>query len=226
MRNAAEIGAIGFRRTAVLVRKAARRETGGMTDTPTTQASLLVRLGDTTDAPAWERFVDLYAPPIYACARRHGLQDADAADITQDVLRSVHGAFRRGDYDSRRGPFRAWLITVVRNKLRDFVTARTRRAGSRKCPENGLDDLPAPGADPAAIFEQECERRLFAWAAEQVRGRFQPATWQAFWRTAVDGASGKAVAAELGLSIAAVYLAKGRVMTALREQVKLVDGEG
>ena len=192
-----------------------------MTDTPTTQASLLVRLGDAANAPAWGQFVDLYAPPVYACARRHGLQDADAADVTQDVLRAVHRAFRRGDYDSRRGPFRAWLITIVRNKLRDFA----RRAGLRKHPECRPEDLPAPGGDPAVIFEQECERRLFAWAAEQVRGRFQPSTWQAFWRTAVDGAAGKAVAAELGMTVAAVYLAKGRVMTALREQVKLVDGE-
>src|SRR5207244_4921080 len=120
-----------------------------MTDTPTTQASLLVRLGDATDAPAWGQFVDLYAPPVYACARRHGLQDADAADVTQEVLRAVHGAFRRGDYDLGRGPFRAWLFTVVRNKLRDFVTARSRRAGMRQHAEAGLENLPAPNCDPA-----------------------------------------------------------------------------
>ncbi|HEY1381300.1 MAG TPA: sigma-70 family RNA polymerase sigma factor [Gemmataceae bacterium] len=191
-----------------------------MTDTPTTQASLLVRLGDAADAPAWGQFVDLYAPPVYACGRRHGLQDADAADVTQDVLRAVHRAFRRGDYDPRRGPFRAWLFTVVRNKLRDFA----RRAGLRERPENCLADVPARGGDPAAEFEQECERRLFAWAADQVRGRFRPVTWQAFWRTAVDGTAGKDVAAELGLTVAAVYLAKGRVMAALREQIRAVEG--
>jgi RNA polymerase sigma-70 factor (ECF subfamily) len=195
-----------------------------MTNTPTTQASLLVRLGDAADTPAWARFVDLYAPPVYACARRHGLQDADAADVTQDVLRAVHGAFRRGDYDPNRGRFRAWLITIVRNKLRDFAASRARRAGSNQHRVHALDDVPAPNCDPAAVFELECEKRLFAWAAEQVRGRFQPATWQAFWRTAVDCASGKAVASELGLSVAAVYLAKGRVMAALREQVRAVDG--
>jgi RNA polymerase sigma-70 factor (ECF subfamily) len=192
-----------------------------MTDTPTTQASLLVRLGNAADAAAWGRFVDLYAPPVYACARRHGLQDADAADVTQDVMRSLYTAFRRGDYDPDRGRFRGWLITIVRNKLRDHE----RRVGLRKHPECAFDAVPAPAADPAATFEQECERRLFAWAAEQVRGRFRPDTWQAFWRTAVEGRAGKVVAAELGLSVAAVYLAKGRVMTALREQIKTVDGD-
>src|SRR5918912_3073590 len=117
---------IGFPGAAVLESEAGRRETGGMTDSPTTQASLLVRLADARDADAWGQFVELYAPPVYAFARRHGLQDADAADLTQDVLRAVSGAFRRGDYDPRRGPFRAWLFTVVRNKLRDFLTARGR----------------------------------------------------------------------------------------------------
>src|SRR5437763_3209335 len=101
-----------------------------MTDTPTTRASLLVRLGDAADSAAWGRFVDLYAPPVYACARRHGLQDADAADVTQDVMRSVYTAFRRGDFDPDRGRFRGWLITIVRNKLRDHA----RRAGLRKHP--------------------------------------------------------------------------------------------
>jgi RNA polymerase sigma-70 factor (ECF subfamily) len=196
-----------------------------MTDTPTTQASLLVRLGDAADGAAWGRFVDLYAPPVYACARRHGLQDADAADVTQDVLRSLYGAFRRGDYDPNRGRFRAWLITIVRNKLRDFGSARARRAGPRERLGNGVHDVAATNADPAAMFEQDCERRLFAWAAEQVRGRFRPETWQAFWRTAVEGRAGKAVAAELGLTVAAVYLAKGRVMAALREQIRVIDGD-
>ncbi len=193
-----------------------------MTDTPTTQASLLVRLGDPADAPAWGQFVDLYAPPVYALGRRHGLQDADAADLTQDVLRAVHRAFRRGDYDPRRGPFRAWLFTVVRNKLRDFAAARARRDRARGDPA-ALALAADPGGDPAAEFDRECERRLFAWAAEQVRGRFRPVTWQAFWRTAVDGEAGQAVAAELGLTVAAVYLAKSRVMAALREQVRVVE---
>src|SRR5205085_7038004 len=150
------------------------------------------------------------------------LQDADAADLTQDVLRAVSGAFRRGDYDPQRGPFRAWLFTVVRNKLRDFLAARARHAqgtGDTAALER-LGAVPAPDAGPAELWEQECERRLFAWAAEQVRPRVQPATWQAFWRPAVDGASGKEVAAELGLTVAAVYLAKSRVMAALREQIR------
>src|SRR5437762_6687766 len=99
-----------------------------MTDSPTTHPSLLVRLRDSRDAAAWAQFVELYAPPVYAFARKHGLQDADAADLTQDVLRSVSGAFRRRGYDAERGSFRGWLYAVVRNKLRDAFAARRRHA--------------------------------------------------------------------------------------------------
>lgn len=195
-----------------------------MTDSPTTHPSLLVRLRDPRDAAAWELFVELYAPPVYGFARKHGFQDADAADVTQDVLRSVSRAFGRNGFDPNRGAFRAWLFTIVRNRLRDMLDSRRRHPCS-----NGdsalLAAVPDPDGDPATIWEQECERQLFDWAAEQVPARFSTATWQAFWRTAVDGVSGTTVANALGLSVAAVYLAKGRVMAALKEQIQLVDGE-
>lgn len=188
-----------------------------MTGPPTTHASLLDRLADAADADAWGRFVELYAPPVYAFARKHGLQDADAADLTQDVLRSVSGALGRRGYDAERGPFRGWLYAVVRNKLRDALAARRRHAAVE------LIEAEAPDGDPADWWQRECERQLFAWAAERVRARVRPATWLAFWRTAVEGESGQSVAAELGLTTAAVYLAKGRVMAALREEVKAVE---
>ena len=42
----------------------------------------------------------------------------------------------------------------------------------------------------------------------------------------MDRRPGQEVAEELGMTVAAVYLAKGRVMTRLKEQVKLLVGEG
>jgi DNA-directed RNA polymerase specialized sigma24 family protein len=59
------------------------------TDEPQTRLSLLVRLRDPRDAQAWGDFVELYAPLVYRQARRAGFQDADAADVTQDVFRAV-----------------------------------------------------------------------------------------------------------------------------------------
>src|SRR5438105_11158484 len=97
-----------------------------MSDSPITRPSLLVRIRDTQDTQAWSQFVEIYAPLVYGFARKHGLQDADAADLTQDVLRAVSVAVRRLDYDPQRGRFRGWLFTVVQNKLRNFVAGRKR----------------------------------------------------------------------------------------------------
>src|SRR5713101_315098 len=98
-----------------------------MADIPATRASLLVRLRDRQDHAAWSEFVRLYAPLVYRFARRRGLQDADAADLMQEVLRSVSGAMGRLNYDPGRGSFRGWLYTITRNKLNTFLTRQKRQ---------------------------------------------------------------------------------------------------
>lgn len=94
-----------------------------MASIPITQLSLLVRLRDARDREAWERFVDLYAPLVFGFVRKRGLQEADAADLTQDVLRQVAQSAKSLVYDPKRGSFRAWLFTVVRNRLTDHWRA-------------------------------------------------------------------------------------------------------
>jgi RNA polymerase sigma factor (sigma-70 family) len=200
-----------------------------MGDAPVTRPSLLVRIRDGQDQQAWSQFVEIYAPLIYGFARNHGLQDADAADLAQEVLRSVLRGARRLEYDPKRGSFRGWLFTVVRNKLRTFVARRASKGNPQGTGDTGAHELlqqqPAPEEEAETLWRQEYERRLFAWAAEQVRGQVQESTWQAFWQTAVDGKGGKEVATNLGMTVAAVYLCKGRVMAKLKEQIRQARGE-
>jgi RNA polymerase sigma-70 factor (ECF subfamily) len=193
-----------------------------MSDAPATRLSLLVRLRDSRDDGAWSQFVEIYAPLVYGFARKHGLQDADAADLTQDVLQAVSGGIRRFDYDPHRGSFRGWLFTVVRNKLRNFLAARDRpgRGSGDSDAQHRLQELPARAEDETAWWDREYEQRVFAWAAEQARGAFSDSTWQAFWQTAIEGQTGPQVARTLGMSVAAVYLAKGRVMNRLKEIIR------
>ena len=91
-----------------------------MHESPTTRASLLMRLRDPADDRAWVEFVDLYSPLIRRIARRGGLQDADAADLEQEVFRAVAGAIGRYDPDPGRGSFRGWLLRIARNLLDQF----------------------------------------------------------------------------------------------------------
>jgi RNA polymerase sigma-70 factor (ECF subfamily) len=197
-----------------------------MGDSPATRASLLVRIRDARDALAWSQFVELYAPLVYGFVRRHGLQDADAADLTQEVLRSVSVAIRRFDYDPQRGSFRGWLFTVVSNHLSTFLGRQQRQCrGSGDSAVQGLlEGQPAPGEDAEAAWRQDYQRRLLAWAAREVRGTVEDRTWQAFWHTNVEGQSASDAARELGMTVAAVYMARSRVLARLKEQVRQAQG--
>ncbi len=97
---------------------------------PVTRPSLLVRIRDLADQKAWEQFVELYARLVYGFARKRGLQEADASDLTQEVLRAVAAAATRLEYDPGLGSFRAWLYTVTCNKFR----GRSKRSPGGRLP--------------------------------------------------------------------------------------------
>jgi RNA polymerase sigma-70 factor (ECF subfamily) len=198
-----------------------------MLQSPSTRPSLLVRIRNAKDQEAWSQFVELYAPLVYGYARRHGLQDADAADLTQDVLRAVARAADTFVYDAGQGSFRGWLFTVTRNKLRTFHARRTRNCQGSG--DNDVHDLlsqhAAPDDDDSLAWDLEFQRRQFRWVADQIRSEFHESTWLAFWQTAVEGRSGKDVAAGLGMTVAAVYLAKSRVMARLKARLRLLGDD-
>jgi RNA polymerase sigma-70 factor (ECF subfamily) len=198
-----------------------------MGDPLLTRPSLLARLGDLEDRAAWQQFVDLYGSLVYGFARRHGLQDADAADLTQEVFLAVARSAGRWHYDRHRGSFRGWLYGVTRNHLAKFLRRRDGQpVGSGDSNARQLlAEHPSPEPDAEAAWEQEFQRQLFRLAAAQVQQHFAPTTWQAFWQTAVEGKSGTAVAAELGLSVGAVYVARSRVLARLTEQVQRMQLE-
>jgi RNA polymerase sigma-70 factor (ECF subfamily) len=193
-----------------------------MAEIPPTRASLVARLRDPRDEDAWREFVGLYVPVIYGYARRQGLQDADAVDLSQEVLGAVADAVRRLEYDPQRGAFRGWLFTVVRRKLANWRRAQRHRPRGGGATQRLLEQCPVSEGTEAE-WEAEWEQRLFAWACQQVRRDVSEATWQAFWRTAIDDQAGKRVAAELGLSAGAVYLARRRVLARLRELIQSVQ---
>lgn len=198
-----------------------------MQELPLTRASLLVRLRDEGDRAAWQEFVGLYGPVIYGFGRKRGLQDADAADLTQEVLRAVAGAADKLEYDPSRGTFRGWLYTIARNKLLNFLDGRRRRvqASGDSGTQRQLEEQTAREADLAQTWELEYERQLASRAMERIKDEFQPATWQAFWQTAVEGKGAREVGAGLGLTAGAVYVNKSRVLARLREEVQRLQDE-
>jgi RNA polymerase sigma factor (sigma-70 family) len=191
-----------------------------MAEAPNTQQSLLLRLRDAEDADAWSDFARLYSPAILAFARRKGLQDADAADLAQEVLQSVARSMPDFVLDGR---FRSWLFTLVQRRLYDWRRKQQRQeqGSGRTSVLEQLQEQPAP--DDEADWNRELQQQTFTVAAAKIRDGFSEATWQAFWLTAVKGRTGQEAAQALGLSVAAVYLAKRRVMAKLKEQVELLS---
>ena len=190
----------------------------------TTRLSLLLRIRDAQDGEAWVRFVQIYAPLIYRFGTRRGLQDSDAHDLTQDVLRAVSRSIGRFDYDPDVGRFRTWLLTVAK-----FTLSRMRKVQNRQPVASGdsgtqrqIEETPADDPD-GERWNEEYNRRVFEWAAERVQKQVQPDTWRAFEMTAIEQRPSAEVAERLGMRIGSVYVARNRVMARMRKTVREID---
>ncbi|HEV3190185.1 MAG TPA: sigma-70 family RNA polymerase sigma factor [Polyangiaceae bacterium] len=195
-----------------------------MTEGPVTRVSLLLRLRDSADHEAWSRFVEIYSPLVYEYGRRHGLQDADAAELTQEVLLAVARSAGEFRFDPSRGLFRSWLFTVARTKRINLGMRGARQPRGTGGTEvlQQMTQVPGPASDDSETqeWERAFEQRLLDWAAETVRAEFKESTWLAFWRTVFEHVPPQQVAADLGMSLGAVYTAKSRVMARFREAIQ------
>ena len=179
-----------------------------------TPASLLERLREPHSQQAWTRFVQLYTPLLYHWARRLGLHEPDAADLVQDVLVLLVRKLPEFTYDYNKS-FRAWLRTVMRNCWRN---RRRRVELPREVHPPDLDGL-ADSAAEDVLSETEYRQWLVGRALELMQAEFQATTWKACWECVVSGRSAAVVADELGISIGAVYVAKSRVLSRLRQEL-------
>lgn len=190
-----------------------------MPELPETRLSLLVRVQDPRNSDAWGEFLDIYEPMIYRVARRRGLQDADARDVTQEVLASVANALSEWKAEGP-GTFRGWLYRIARNRAINVLVRQSRhpRATGDSHVRHMLEDQSGDAADQ--LIEEEYRRQLFRQAAGVIRCEFTESTWLAFWRTSVEGRPVRSVASELGMSVGAVYTARSRVLARLKSTVE------
>lgn len=190
----------------------------------TTQLSLLARLTNADDAAAWGTFVEIYQPVIYRSLRAKGLQHADADDVTQQVLVSVARSLANRPHDPNRARFRTWLSRVIRNAAINAMQRadRDRAAGGTAALE-AIAVLPGRSAEgDESLFDREQQRQLFHHVAGIIQGEFEPATWQGFWRTMVDGESIETVANDLGKQVGSVYAARSRVVKRMKQEMDAI----
>ena len=194
----------------------------GEVDPNHTRPSLLLRVRDVGDVEAWRTFVTIYAPLTYQFSQRRGLQHADAADLTQEVLSEVARSMRSFEYDPARGRFRDWLLVVTRRVLYRFKARQARRrehGGQNGALESNEDDR----AD--AEWNEAFNARVLRVALERIQSHFQSVTWSAFESVWIANRSAAETAEALSLRIEQVYVAKSRVLKRLCEEVEEITDD-
>src|SRR5262245_28590094 len=170
---------------------------------PRTSATLLGRLRQAPgDQSAWAQFVQRYGPRIHAWCRGWKLQEADAQDVTQEVLVRLAQKMRTFAYDPARS-FRGWLRTLAHHAWQDWVQQQRRPgAGSGDTEVRQMLESLEARADLVGRLDEEFDRELLEEAMARVRLRVEARTWEAFRLLAQEGLSGAEVAGRLGMKVA------------------------
>ena len=187
-----------------------------------TSLSLLEHVQQSPDDSAWQRLVDLYTPLIRVWLKRYALLDQDIDDLVQEVLTVVVRKVPEFQRNSQTGSFRRWLRTITVNCLRTFW--RSQRYRPKMANKEGfaqiLDQLEDANSALSEVWDREHDDHVARRLLEMVRPRFEPKTWLAFQRVALEEIPVDEVASELGMTANAVFIAKSRVVHSLRQEGK------
>ena len=186
-----------------------------------TSLTLLQRVR-ANDQEAWRRLVHLYAPLVRFWAVRGGVPLADSEDVVQEVFQAATGSLSQFRRDRPGDTFRGWLRGITRHLIAGHFRRRAdqAQAAGGTGALNELNEVAAPEMSPAEEDDPPQQlSELYRRAVELVRGEFEERSWRMFWQTAVEGRSPVDVAAEMGVTPAAVRKAKSRVLHRLKQEV-------
>jgi RNA polymerase sigma factor (sigma-70 family) len=190
-----------------------------------THATLLARLAGSgqTDQEAWREFVHHYGRKIYRWCVHWGLQESDARDVSQQVLLKMARQMQTFIYDPNKS-FRAWLKTITRNALIDFVQSweRPDRGSGDSGVQARLDSVEAR-EELVRQLEEQYDGELLEQAMARVRLRVASHTWEAFKLTALDGVPAAEAAIRLHMKIATVYEARSSILRKLRSEREILE---
>lgn len=192
-----------------------------------TTTTVLDRLHDANDHSAWSSFVERFRAPVAGFSRKLGLSSADAEDVAQETLVAFLEAYRRNAYERGRGRLSHYLFGIAHNKI---LSARRKMAAAGRQVSLGEGDTSfwANVPDASAVeqaWEEEWRQSVLLRCLEQVRGEVTAQTFEAFRLVVFEGAEPASVAQRLGLTRNAVFIAKHRVGSRLRELREAFDEE-
>ena len=195
-----------------------------------TRASLLSRLKDWDDHQSWRDFFNTYWKLIYGVARKSGLSDAEAQDVVQEAVLSVAKKMNDFKYDPAVGSFKGWLLLVTRRRIADQFRRRARQP-ARHEPHPGdtartatIERVADPGGlNLDATWAAEWEKNLMDAALDRVKKQVNPRQYQIFDLYVIKDWPATKVAKTLGVSITQVYLAKHRIGSLVKQELKRLE---
>jgi RNA polymerase sigma factor (sigma-70 family) len=192
----------------------------GLSSSLGTQVSLIQRVRDLTDTASWAEFDRLYRPFLFKIARRSGLSPEDADEVVQEVLAKVAQAIVEFRLDQQRGRFRGWLKAITVRKLID-----RRRASSRSIPTMAIATDPPVCDSLEEEWDREYRRHMLDHAMQEVRSRVESKTWTCFEEHTLRRRRAEDIAAELGMTVNAVYQNAFRTIKRIRERCQDYEEE-
>ncbi len=197
-----------------------------MSESPETRMSLLLRLKSGEDGQAWVEFCEVYEPILRRISRSMGVSDQDVSDAVQEILMRVHRSIGQFEHREHRCSFRGWLAKVSRNTAHNFLTRRSMpRAVGGSSVWNRLQQQADRSSEFDRLWDRHYQQQLLERAALRIAHRVQSKTFAAFWKTVVEGISPSEIAIELGMTVGAIYVHRGRVMAMLQQEVAWLQSE-
>jgi RNA polymerase sigma factor (sigma-70 family) len=198
-----------------------------------TRQSLLQRLKDWRDERGWQDFFDTYWRLIYSVARRAGLSDAEAQDVVQETVISVAKQIPEFNYNAATGSFKAWLMLLTKRRISDQFRKKQYQLGGKKFPREErletalIENHPdSPSFDLENTWDQEWQSNALHAALQRVKETADPKEFQMFYLHVTKGIAAREVAKRLDVKLAQIYVAKYKVSSLVKKQIKILESKG
>jgi RNA polymerase sigma factor (sigma-70 family) len=201
-------------------------------DLSPTRQTLVERLKNLEDNESWRDFFQTYWRLIYAFAIKSGCTDPEAEEVVQETIISVSRKMPEFQYNPARCSFKGWLMHVanwrvidqLRKRRHELVRPEALHAETSSNGTGFIERIPDP-IRPAVeqLWDGEWRRNLMDAAIERVKRRCNPHHYQAFYLSAVKKLPLAEITTTLGLNRAQVYLAKHRVASQVRRELKYLE---
>lgn len=186
----------------------------------TTRASLLIRVRDRNNAAAWREFDAIYRPMLGRFARARGLDDSAADDIVQFAMMAIAEHIGGFDYNPDKGRFKAWLRTIVNNRIRNLVAARHEEEAQTR--DFKRDD--PREESPDEMFDRMWMKEHLDYAMNEVRVGVEPSSWAAFEALVIRDEPIEQVCERMKMNANQLYSIKFRLTKKLSERMRELLG--